>query len=236
MIVGDDSMLMRNVREEFQQTGVYHLLVVRHERSVAGICHFFWLTRRLRLPEWPASLLTIGLSVFYAYIAGMGVPIMRAVLMLALVSGGAPSLSRPQRTECHWLRRARGSCAFSCGPFRRRLPIDLSRAVSHHGHLPAYFGAGALHLIAPRCITLIPPAMTWPWNRRLRSFGWICGLIAGRLAQFIGARAGAIIVTGAAAVALGFFELLLVSAITQAVLVLPMRAYFHRAAILGMPR
>jgi len=60
-------------------------------------------------------------------------------------------------------------------------------------------------------------------------------LIAGRLAQFIGARAARIIVTGAAAVALGFFELLLVSAITQAVLVLPMRAYFHRAAILGMP-
>ena len=28
MIVGDDSMLMRDVREEFQQTGVYHLLVV----------------------------------------------------------------------------------------------------------------------------------------------------------------------------------------------------------------
>jgi competence protein ComEC len=60
-------------------------------------------------------------------------------------------------------------------------------------------------------------------------------LIAGRLGQFGGARAARIIVTGAAAVALGFFELLLVSAITQAVLVLPMRAYFHRAAILGMP-
>src|SRR6185437_10161363 len=28
MIVGDDSLLLRDVREEFQQTGVYHLLVV----------------------------------------------------------------------------------------------------------------------------------------------------------------------------------------------------------------
>ncbi len=84
MIVGDDSLLLRNVREEFQQTGVYHLLVVSGMN--VGILAFavFWLARRLRLPEWAASLVTIALSVFYAYIAGMGVPIVRAVLMLSL--------------------------------------------------------------------------------------------------------------------------------------------------------
>src|SRR5262249_32876747 len=44
----------------------------------------FWLARRLRCPAWAASLVTIALAVFYAYIAGMGVPIQRAVLMLSL--------------------------------------------------------------------------------------------------------------------------------------------------------
>ena len=84
MIVGDDSMLMRDVREEFQQTGVYHLLVVSGMNVALLAFAIFWLARSLRLPQWPASLLTIALSVFYAYIAGMGVPIMRAVLMLSL--------------------------------------------------------------------------------------------------------------------------------------------------------
>ena len=84
MIVGDDSMLLRGVREEFQQTGVYHLLIVSGMNVALLAFAIFWLARRLRLPQWPASLLTIALSVFYAYIAGMGVPIMRAVLMLSL--------------------------------------------------------------------------------------------------------------------------------------------------------
>ena len=84
MIVGDDSLLLRHVREEFQQTGVYHLLVVSGMN--VGLLAFavFWLARRLRAPQWVASIVTIALSVFYAFVAGMGAPIMRAVLMLSL--------------------------------------------------------------------------------------------------------------------------------------------------------
>ncbi|HEY2115913.1 MAG TPA: DNA internalization-related competence protein ComEC/Rec2, partial [Candidatus Angelobacter sp.] len=69
-------------------------------------------------------------------------------------------------------------------------------------------------------------------------------LIAGRLAHifgekllgenFIGAKLARILVTGAGAAIVIAFELIVVSAITQAVLVLPMRMYFHRAAILGL--
>src|SRR6185312_10723423 len=62
MIVGDDSLLLRDVREEFQQTGVYHLLVVSGMNGALLAFAIFWLARRLRLPEWPASLLTIALS------------------------------------------------------------------------------------------------------------------------------------------------------------------------------
>jgi competence protein ComEC len=42
-------------------------------------------------------------------------------------------------------------------------------------------------------------------------------------------------VLGAISLAIAAFELTLVSTVTQAALVLPMRAYFHRAAIIGMP-
>lgn len=84
MVVGHDSLLLRDVREEFQQTGVYHLLVVSGMN--VGLLAFavFWVARRLRAPDWAASLITILLAAFYAEIAGMGVPIQRAVLMLSL--------------------------------------------------------------------------------------------------------------------------------------------------------
>jgi len=59
-------------------------------------------------------------------------------------------------------------------------------------------------------------------------------LIGGRVAQFFGPRLARIIVTGAASGLLMLYELGLVSAVTQAAVVLPMRAYFHRAAILGL--
>src|SRR5262249_24944925 len=84
MIVGEDSLLVRDVREEFQKTGVYHLLVVSGMNVALLALAIFWLARRLRTPEWIAALVTIVLSVFYAYIAGMGVPIQRAVLMLSV--------------------------------------------------------------------------------------------------------------------------------------------------------
>jgi competence protein ComEC len=104
MIMGDDSLLLRNVREEFQQTGVYHLLVVSGMNVALLALAVFWLARRLRLPEWAASAVTIALSVFYAYIAGMGVPIVRAVLMLSMFLFARLCIAT-EAAECHRLCR-----------------------------------------------------------------------------------------------------------------------------------
>src|SRR5258707_8139789 len=228
LIAGDDSMLMRNVREEFQQTGVYHLLVVSGMNVALLAFAIFWLTRRLRLPEWPASLLTIGLSVFYAYIAGMGVPIMRAVLMLALF------------LVARLLYRDRSG--LNATGFAALVVLALSPAALFDASFQLTFLA--LLAITGICLPILERSST-PYRSALHhldstgydlalepkiaQFRLDLRLIAGRLGQFGGARAARMIVTGAAAVALSFFELLLVSAITQAVLVLPMRAYFHRA-------
>jgi competence protein ComEC len=75
---------------------------------------------------------------------------------------------------------------------------------------------------------------------RLAQFRLDLRLIAGRIAKIfgtrlLGAKLSRWIVTGIVSFAIAAYELLLISAITQAVLVLPMRAYFHRAAILGLP-
>ncbi|MCU1255441.1 MAG: internalization-related competence protein ComEC/Rec2 [Candidatus Angelobacter sp.] len=234
MIMGDDSLLLRNIREEFQQTGVYHLLVVSGMNVALLAFAIFWLARRLRLPEWPASLLTIALSLFYAYIVGMGVPIMRAVLMLSLF------------LVARLLYRDRSG--LNATGFAALVVLGLSPA--------ALFDAGfqltflALLAITGICLPILERTST-PYRSALHhldSTGYDLGLepklaqfrldlrlIAGRVGQFAGARAAWIIVTGCAAATLALFELVLVSAVTQAVLVLPMRAYFHRAAIIGLP-
>lgn len=234
MIVGDDSLLLRDVREEFQQTGVYHLLVVSGMNVALLAFAIFWLARRLRLPEWPASLLTIALSVFYAYIAGMGVPIMRAVLMLSLF------------LVARLLYRDRSG--LNATGFAALAVLVLSPAALFEPGFQLTF----LALLAITGISLpILERTSTPYRSALKhldttgydlsldpklaQFRLDLRLVAGRLQQFIGERGARLIVVGSAGVTLLLFELLVVSAITQAVLVLPMRAYFHRAAILGVP-
>jgi competence protein ComEC len=233
MIVGDDSMLMRNVREEFQQTGVYHLLVVSGMNVALLAFAIFWLARRLRLPQWPASLLTIALSVFYAYIAGMGVPIMRAVLMLSLF------------LMARLLYRDRSG--LNATGFAALVVLVLSPA--------ALFDAGfQLTFLALLGITGISVPLlertSNPYRQalahldstdydlsldpKLAQFRLDLRLIASRLSNFFGVRLARVMVIGTASAILMLYELALVSAVTQAAVVLPMREYFHRAAILGL--
>lgn len=244
MIVGDDSLLLRDVREEFQQTGVYHLLVVSGMNVALLAFAVFWLARRLRLPDWAASLLTIALSVFYAYIAGMGVPIVRAVLMLSLF------------LIARLLYRDRS--ALNATGFAALVVLVFSPT--------ALFDAGFqltfLALLAITGISLpILERTSSPYRQALRhldstsfdlstepklaQFRLDLRLVAGRVAQIVGlkifgrknvgATLSRTVVTGSIAAAIALYELVVVSAITQAALVLPMRAYFHRAAILGLP-
>ncbi|HEU4415487.1 MAG TPA: ComEC/Rec2 family competence protein [Candidatus Angelobacter sp.] len=234
MIMGDDSALMRDVREEFQETGVYHLLVVSGMNVALLAFAVFWLARRLRAPEWAASLLTVALAIFYANVAGMGVPIMRAVLMLSVFLG-ARLLYRDRNAL-----NATGFAAlvvlvlspmalFEAGfqlTFLALLAISgISLPILQRTSTP--YRSGLLHLESTAIDSGIEP--------KLAQFRLDLRIIAGRLARFIGARAALYAVTTAARVVLAIYELTVVSGITQAVLVLPMRSYFHRAAIVGLP-
>ncbi|HZI57782.1 MAG TPA: DNA internalization-related competence protein ComEC/Rec2 [Verrucomicrobiae bacterium] len=249
MIVGDDSLLLRDVREEFQQTGVYHLLVVSGMNVALLAFAVFWLARRVRLPDWAASLVTIALSIFYAYIAGMGLPITRAVLMLSLF------------LVARLLYRDRSG--MNATGFAALVVLVLFPA--------ALFDAGfQLTFLALLAITGISLPLlertTTPYRQALRhldstsydlslepklaQFRLDLRLVTGRVARIFnakifsarifgtrsfGLKLARLIVIGPITAVIALYELGVVSAITQAVLVLPMRTYFHRAAILGLP-
>lgn len=234
MIIGDDSLIGRNVREEFQQTGVYHLLVVSGMN--VGILAFavFFFARWLQAPDWAASILTIALSTFYAFIAGMGVPIQRAVLMLsvflitrlfyrdraALNATGFAAL-----VVLVWSPTALFEAGFQL-TFLALFAITgisvplLERTSNRYRAALAHFDSTAYDLnIDPRIAQL---------RLDMR-------LVVDRLARFTGNFIARWLVLGMVRTSLAAFELLLVSTITQAVLVAPMRCYFHRATLIGMP-
>lgn len=234
MVIGNDSLLVRNVRDEFQETGVYHLLVVSGMNVGVLAFAIFWLAHRLRAPDWIASFVTITLSAFYAYIAGMGVPIQRAVLMLALFliarlfyRGRAPLNATGFAALIvlvltpHALFEAGFQLTFLAlmAIFGISLPLiertsEPCRSALRHLDSTAY----DLHL---------PP--------RLAQLRLDLRLIVGRLARYITATAARWLLTGSLSAAFALYEFTLVSLITQAALVVPMRVHFHRAAILGIP-
>jgi len=234
MVVGDDSLLLRHVREEFQETGVYHLLVVSGMN--VGLLAFavFWLARRLRAPEWAASLVTIGLSLFYAFVAGMGTPILRAVFMLALFL-----LARLFYRE----RAALNATGFAAlvvlvlSPqawFDPSFQLTFLALLAISGiSLPLLertstrYKRALVHLDSTNYDLTLEP--------KLAQFRLDLRLMIGRIARFIGKLPARLLVLGILQVVLMVFDLLLVSSITQAVMVLPMRVYFHRAAIIGLP-
>ena len=86
-----------------------------------------------------------------------------------------------------------------------------------------------------RCAFLIPPLTIFISLRGLAQLRLDLRLIAGRLARLISATPARWLVTGSLSAILALYEFTLVSLITQTALVVTMRIYFHRAAILGIP-
>jgi competence protein ComEC len=234
MIVGDDSMLLRNVREEFQKTGVYHLLVVSGMNIALLAFAVFWLARRLHCPEWMASLLTIALSIFYAYVAGMGVPIQRAVLMLSLFLG-ARLLYRDRGAL-----NATGFAALGVMAYSPQALFDAGFQLTFLALL-AITGIGVPILertFSPYRTALLnfdSTSFDLGLDPKLAQFRLDLRLIAGRLQNLLGTKVARVLVVSASGAILALCELIIVSVITQAVLTLPMRSYFHRAAIMGLP-
>ena len=234
MVLGDDSLLLRGVREEFQATGVYHLLVVSGMNVALLALAVFWLARRLRAPEWAAALVTIALSVFYAYVAGMGVPIQRAVLMLSVFL-----LARLLYRD----RSALNATGFAALVVLALSPGALFEAGFQLTFLALLAIAGISLPLLQRTSTPFRRALvhfdstTYDLNLepRLTQLRLDLRLVAGRIGRFLGAAPARWLVTGLASVVVAAYELIVVSSITQAVLVLPMRAYFHRAAVIGLP-
>lgn len=233
MVIGEDAFLDRDTRVDFQRSGTYHILVVSGMN--VGILAFvaFWLLRQLRVSEIGASVAVVLLSVVYAYLTDVGAPIWRATLMMALYLGarllyrersmlnavGAAGLGL-LLVDPQALFGASFQLTFLCVLVIGGIAVPLLERTSEP------YRRGLRHLDSVDYDFSLPP--------RIAQFRLDLRLILGRLRLFLGERFSRWAMTGVARSLLAGFDLLLISALMQVSLALPMAFYFHRVTVLGL--
>jgi competence protein ComEC len=84
MVAGDRTYLTHSLRIGFERTGSFHMLVVSgFHLAIVAAC-ILWLTRRMRIPRVPATLLTILMSFAYTLFTGFATPVQRSLWMVTL--------------------------------------------------------------------------------------------------------------------------------------------------------
>jgi len=234
MVLGEDAFLEGGTRSEFQRSGTYHVLVVSGMNLSILAFVIFWTLRQFRLDPALASVVTVLVSFGYAFVTGVGPPVWRAALMLAIYLG-ARFLYRERS-----MLNALGAAALGVLIFDPHALFGASFQLTFLSVLIiAAIGvpvlerttlpyAHGLRLLRFTSYDLHVPAAVAQFRLDLR-------LIAGRLKKFIGGRFGLIIPSGLARITLAGCDLLFISALMQAGLALPMAYYFHRATTMGMP-
>ena len=87
MVLGEESFLRNATRTEYQRSGTYHVLVVSGMNLSILAVAIFWTLRKLRVDPAVAAIATVFVSFAYAFVVGVGPPVWRAALMLAIYLG-----------------------------------------------------------------------------------------------------------------------------------------------------
>ena len=232
MLFGDRSRLSHALRLGFERTGSFHLFVVSgmHVAVLAGL--LFYLARRLRLGPGAATALTLAVISAYALVTGFGVPVQRALLMTAVFLL-ARLLSRARNTL-----NALGAAALAVLVFSPRALFEAS------------FQMTFLAIVAIAGIAMPLGERTFlPYLRAARNLGRLRNdpALAPRHAQFrlklrfwseacadnlhLPART----LPALLRLVLRAAELALIALVAEAVMVLPMALYFHRATVFALP-
>jgi len=234
MLIGEDAFIDRDTRADFQRSGTYHILVVSGMNVTILAFVVFWMLRRLRMGDIPATLLTILTCVAYAFLTEVGAPVWRATLMCAIYlctrllyrgramvnALGAAALG-VLFFDPRQLFSASFQMTFLCVLIVAAIAVPLAERTSH------LYRRALVYWEADDYGALLPP--------RVAQFRVDLRMVAGRLARFLGQTWSLKMVRGAAIFSLAAFELLLVSAVMQMGLALPMAYYFHRATSIGLP-
>ena len=234
MVIGEEAFIDRDTRVDFQRSGTYHVLVVSGMNVSILAFVVFWTLRRLRLADVPATLLTVGFCVAYAFSTEVGAPVWRATLMCAIylmtrllyrdramLNALAAAALGLLVLDPAQLFTASFQMTFICVLIVAAIGIPILQRTSQL-QKEALANWDSIDYAA-----FLPPGVA-----QLRVD---LQFIAARVALFIGAAWARRVVRTTTAFCLAGWELLFISAVMQTGLALPMAYYFHRATTLGLP-
>lgn len=234
MVTGDRTFLTHSLRLGFERTGSFHMLVVSglHLGIVAAL--IFWIARRFRLSQLPATLITIFVSFAYALFTGFATPVQRSLWMVILYLVGR--LVYRERSVLNTVGFA-SLCLLAVSPrslFDSSLQMTLLAVVSIGG-VAAPLLANTVHpyLTATRGLTLI--ALDVKLLPRHAQFRVMLRMFAAALARATSRLIGSRIFPWMIRFFLRCVEALVVACIVELAMALPMAIYFHRITVFALP-
>jgi competence protein ComEC len=233
MLIGDASNIGRDLRNDFQRSGTYHILVVSGFN--VGILAFvvFWLLRRLPTGDIAATVITLALAGGYTYLTNAGAPVLRAAAMLAIYL--ITRLLYRDRAALNAVSTA-ALGLLVCDPeslFDPSFQLTFLSVLAIAGIvLPIVeTTSGPYHRALSQLSSIGYDSSLEP---KLAQFRLDLRLLISRMSRILGKRLAYRLVSGTAGLGLGFYETLLVSAVMQFALALPMAWYFHRATLTAL--
>jgi competence protein ComEC len=234
IVIGEESFIDRPERVDFQRSGTYHVLVVSGMNVSILAMFTLWTLRRTGLNEVAASACAIVLILAFALLTNIGPPVWRAALMFAVYLAtrllyrnrsmlnalGAAALALlivdPQA-----LFGASFQMTFLCVGLVAAVGIPLlERTIEPYRH-------GLRNLDALAYDRSLPP--------RVAQFRLDLRLLMNRIGALLPGRVPRWILLAGLRGFFGFAELMVISAVLQVGLALPMAYYFHRATSIAMP-
>jgi competence protein ComEC len=234
MVAGDRTYLTHSLRVGFERTGSFHMLVVSgFHLAIVAAC-IFWITRRLRVPRVPATLLTIAASFAYALFTGFATPVQRSLWMIALYLLGR--LVYRERSALNTIGFA-ALCLLVVSPrslFESSLQMTLLAVIAIAG-VAAPLLQATIHPYATATRDLRLIAIDVKLAPELAQFRVGLRMIAERMQRAGNGLIAWRIFPWSVRFAVRVMELLVVSCVVELAMTLPMAVYFHRITIFALP-
>jgi competence protein ComEC len=234
MATGDRSFLTHSLRAGFERTGSFHMLVVSgfHIAIVAGCV--FWIARRFRLPQVPATGITIAASFGYALFTGFATPVQRSLWMVTLYLVGR--LFFRTRNPLNTIGFA-ALCLLVASPrslFDSGLQMTLLAVVAIAGiALPLL--ANTVHPYLEGTRNLGTVALDAKLAPRIAQFRVVLRMIAVRLKRITSRAVAWRLFPWTVRFMLRCVELFVVACVVELAMMLPMAMYFHRITAFALP-
>jgi len=230
MVAGDRTYLTHALRVGFERTGSFHMLVVSgFHLAIVAAC-IFWITRRLRIPRMPATILTILASFAYALFTGFATPVQRSLWMVTLYLLGR--LVYRDRNALNTIGFA-ALCLMVVSPrslFDSSLQMTLLAVLAIAG-VAAPLLQATIHPYAAAMRDLQLVAIDIKLGPRLAEFRLMMRMVAEQMERAGNSMIAWRILPACVRFAIRFVELVVV----ELAMTLPMAVYFHRITIFALP-